>query len=250
MTTRPSRSASIPIPRTSSASPNIEAVISIPRIPSAQYPQRNSEHPSYGTRGSSSSATATSPFRPTARSMTLGPGAARRLPSTFAPRIVRVTPDQPRPAEACLPSSTSPARARRPSGMGGRATSAQRPTPTHFPPATPVSFPRPTYLDHSALRHLLQTDTSPPLPLSLKQDQPVHERHSTSAPSVLSDSDDDSNVTPPRELPPPPRSHDDILRLPTRWSEQCRHHLLSISPDGRDISYHGAFTPQSFLSAA
>ena len=184
--------------------------------------------------------------------MTLGPGAARRLPrnpSTFEPRVVRVTPDQPRAGDACLPSSTSPSRTRRPSGMGARATSGRRPAITQYPDVTPVSFPRPSYLDHSALRHLLQTDTAPSLPLNRKQEQAALERHFISAVSPLSDSDDDSNVTPPRELPPPPRSHDDILRLPTRWSDQYRHQLLSISPDGREISYHGALSIPSFLHA-
>lgn len=32
---------------------------------------------------------------------------------------------------------------------------------------------------------------------------------------------------------------DQPLKLPTRWSEQDRHQNLSVSPDGRDLTYHG-----------
>ncbi|KAG6907993.1 hypothetical protein DXG01_006649, partial [Tephrocybe rancida] len=31
-----------------------------------------------------------------------------------------------------------------------------------------------------------------------------------------------------------------ISRLPTRWSDQSRHELLSMSADGRDLIYYGA----------
>jgi hypothetical protein len=30
-----------------------------------------------------------------------------------------------------------------------------------------------------------------------------------------------------------------VLRLPTRWSEHDRHHYLTVSSNGRDVSYHG-----------
>lgn len=32
---------------------------------------------------------------------------------------------------------------------------------------------------------------------------------------------------------------DPVLRLPTRWSEQDRHTSLTVSTNGRDLTYHG-----------
>lgn len=267
MTTRQTRSASIPIPRTSSSlspSRNIESVISIPftapgrpRLASAQvFPHRNSaadDHRgvgvSYGARGSITTAIATSPTRSTARSLTHAAGSGRgslRSPSTYEPRVVRVTGEASRSIDAgCLPS-TSPSRTRRTSVTGARATSAQRPTPSYTvaAPPPPVSFPRPTYLEHSALRHILQTESPPALPPSRKAEGTTHHGIPVFAGAMTpsSDSDDDSNVSPPRELssaPPPPVSQDQILMLPTRWSDQFRHSLLSLSGDGRDLTYHG-----------
>lgn len=171
--------------------------------------------------------------------------------STFEPRVVRAGTDASRSTDAvCLPSSsTSPSRARRSSIAGGRATSAQRQSLSQTvstPPPPPVSFARPAYLEHSALRHMLQTDAPPSLPPSRKAEAAAAEVQSyTVAMSPTTDSDDESNVSPPRELPsvpsPPPLSQDQILKLPTRWSEQFRHSLLSVSDDGRDLTYHGQY---------
>ncbi|KAG5646863.1 hypothetical protein DXG03_001939 [Asterophora parasitica] len=268
MTTRPTRSASIPIgPRgASSHSPggrNIESVISIPfaaaprpRISSAQSIPRSTvdDHRglgvSYGARGSSSTAIATSPPRPTARSMAFNSASGRhsyRASSTFEPRVIRAGGEVSHSVDAaCLPS-TSPVRPRRQSTTAsGRGASTQRPIPGVAVPASqapPVSFPRPSYLDHSVLRHLLQIDTPPTLPPSRKAD-PAHEHHVVSSPiTATSDSDEESNVSPPRELrsaPLPVVPQNQILRLPTRWSDQFRHALLSVSGDGRDLTYHGA----------
>jgi hypothetical protein len=62
--------------------------------------------------------------------------------------------------------------------------------------------------------------------------------------SPPTDSDDDSNVSPPRDVAPIPQpiavpSSDIILRLPTRWSYQIRHPSLSVSSDGRELTFHG-----------
>ncbi|GLB36579.1 putative protein with domain in SPla and the RYanodine receptor [Lyophyllum shimeji] len=272
MTTRPTRSASIPIGPRSSASLSpartIENVISIPfaaptrpRIANNQsIPLRSStvdDHRglgvSYGSRGSSTAAIATSPPRATARSMTLGTSPGRgssRAPPTYEPRVVRVSGEGSRSVDAaCLPS-TSPSRTRRASGASGRGTSAQRPVASYAvstPHPPPVSFPRPSYLDYSALRHMLQTDAPPTLPPSRKAEPPSHEPPALSS-AIMSgpalDSDEESNVSPPRELPVAPPlpalSQEQILRLPTRWSDQFRHALLSVSGDGRDLTYHGA----------
>lgn len=268
MTTRPTRSASIPIPRNSSAlspSRNIESVISIPfttpgrpRLPDSQaFPQRNSIaddnrgiRASYGPRGSSTSAIATSPSR---RSATYTAGIHRRgslqTITAFEPRIVRAADSSHGTDTACLPSSsTSPSRARRSSVASGRATSAQRHSSSFHvstPPPPPVSFARPAYLEHSALRHMLQTESPPVLPPSRKTETSTYDSHSyMSATSPSADSDEESNVSPPRELPvapPPPLSQDQILKLPTRWSDQLKNPSLTVSGDGRDLTYHGNF---------
>jgi Ran-binding protein 9/10 len=81
---------------------------------------------------------------------------------------------------------------------------------------------------------------------------PVWRLHTTrgATPSTATDSDDDAPTTatttsaeyerktgPP--TPAPALSADPVLRLPTRWSEQDRNPNLSISPDGRDLNFHG-----------
>jgi hypothetical protein len=272
MATRPSRSASIPIPRSASAvspSRNIESVINIPFAAPGRHPptpqsipqrhsildDRRGASTSYGAHGSSGSAIAASPIRSTSRSMNYT-GASRgrgspRTTSTFEPRIVRATTDSSRGVDvACLPSSsTSPSRTRRSSVANGRATSSQRPASSHIistPPPPPVSFARPAYLEHSALRHILQTELPPALPPSRKTDTSTLDHQGyPAAMSPPTDSDDDSNVSPPRELPSaqplPSIPQDQILRLPTRWSDQFRHALLTVSGDGRDLNYHGSF---------
>ena len=32
-----------------------------------------------------------------------------------------------------------------------------------------------------------------------------------------------------------------MLKLPTRWSEQVRHQSLSVSGDGRELTFNGAY---------
>ncbi|KAG6837216.1 hypothetical protein H0H93_013084 [Arthromyces matolae] len=263
---RPTRSASIPIgPRSSSSlspSRNIENIISIPfahpprqRITSSHVPHRSStavdDHRALGVsyvgRASTSSGATHPPPRPTARSLTLGNTPGRgplRSPPRFEPRVVRVGAEGARSVDPTCGPSTSPTRTRRPSGVELRGTSASRSLSANTASTSqpsPAAFPRPSYLDYSALRHMIHTDAPLTLPPNRKTEQEVREtRHS---PTTL-DSDEESNVSPPRELPPsipqPTLSQDRILRLPTRWSDQCRHHLLSVSADGRDLTYHGA----------
>ncbi|CAK5279857.1 unnamed protein product [Mycena citricolor] len=250
MSTRQSRSGSIPTPRAgSSTSPtrNIESVISIPfstynappprpRISTAQpisVQYRNSDDP----RARRSNPASLPPTRSSAaRSMSYSaPGISLRSssrPSTFEPRIVRADSADP----ACLPSSSSassfsipPARPRRTSAAGvqtQRATLA--PAANVTVPARPTPFTCPAYLEHSALRHLLQTEAPPVLPPSRKA--AVTRRSPTP-----SDSDDDGS--------PPPRRSTSMsmnITIPTRWSERHRHETLSISEDGRDVTYQGA----------
>jgi len=92
---------------------------------------------------------------------------------------------------------------------------------------------------------MLQTEVPPHLPLNRKLtgsgDAPTYSRTMSSP----TDSDEDSNVSPPREILPVPAvsvlSQDYVLRLPTRWSDQFRHHGLSVSADGRDLTYQGSW---------
>ncbi|KAF8746254.1 hypothetical protein AX14_000052 [Amanita brunnescens Koide BX004] len=146
-------------------------------------------------------------------------------PASFEPRIVRASPESP-----CPPSTSAPAlRTRRPS-VG----------PPRLPTLSP-SFPRPSYLDHSTLRHMLQTELPPALPPSRSADPQVL-RFGPVSPST--DSDDDSTASPPRDpAPAPPPSvpaSDHALRLPTRWSDQMKHSSLSVSADGRDLTFNGS----------
>ncbi|KAJ6573966.1 SPRY-domain-containing protein [Mycena vulgaris] len=258
MSTRQSRSASIPIPRTSSStSParNIESVISIPftashtapprpRLASAQAipisHHRGADVPTASLRGVRNSAFSISPTRPSARSLTHSspsiPVRSSPRSNGFEPRVIRA--DSSRSVDpACLPfSSTSLPRTRRPSATGPRTPSTHRTLSGSVPPPSPprpTSFARPAYLEHSALRHMLQTEAPPSLPPSRKAGLV---RRSL---SPTSDSDDEGSP-PPRRLTPALDPSPQVLNLPTRWSERYRHELLSISSDGRDVTYQGA----------
>ncbi|KAF9014768.1 SPRY-domain-containing protein [Hymenopellis radicata] len=223
MSTRPSRSSSIPIPRSStstSPSRNIEDVISIPFA----VPRRGGLF-SRNARGELS----TSPVRPSARSYPRSAGMlSRSTPrtTTFEPRIVRA--EQSRTTDPTC--STTSTRTRRASGTG-RAPSAQRQSSGHImlpsPLSPPAPFTRPAYLDHAALRYLLQAEPPSLLPPLRKAESASYDSR-TYSPS--SDSDEDRTTGP---------SVDDVLRLPTRWSD-CRHQSLNVSSDGRDLTFQGA----------
>ncbi|KIJ21428.1 hypothetical protein PAXINDRAFT_164933 [Paxillus involutus ATCC 200175] len=270
MSNRPSRSSSIPVRGTVPSSParNIESVISIPfsTSPTQSRPRtagqgwlpRNStvhDHRAtgipHGVRGSSTVASSP-PTRPTARSFThssvLFTPAGTAYPNTaYEPRVIRA--DSARGSDVTCPqsSSVSPTRARRPSATGVRAPSAQRSSVAHIPtPATePVPFPRPAYLEHSALRHLLQTESPsllPPRkaePTVVRVDYTIGRRVQRS-PSYDSDEDD---MSPPREVrkstPPPVTTSSPTLLLPTRWSDEYRSPHLTVCSDGRELIYQG-----------
>ena len=146
----------------------------------------------------------------------------------------------------------------------GSPPSSQFPSPPSVSPLQNTPFQRPAYLEHSSLKHLLQTESPPLLPLGryghdvgiLEDDQ--YSRNATlSFPqrrrTPLIESDDEDPFTPPRELPPSSSSYhpgsiplNPVLRLPTRWSDQDRHPSLSVSPDGRDLTFVGKFSFQSW----
>ncbi|KAF8823911.1 hypothetical protein HHX47_DHR9000448 [Lentinula edodes] len=257
MTSRPSRSASIPIPRSSaSTSPtrNIESVISIPFITTSVRPrlQSSGSHTvpddhrgvvvAHGVRGTttSTSALSTSPVRATARSFTQPLGSHFRPPSsrsatTFEPRIIRAESSR-NIDPSCLPSSsTPPVRTRRASAAGTRASSMQRNRSTSMTLSAPISFTRPAYLDHSSFKDLLQTEAPTTFPFTEAEFR-------SRALSPSTDSEDDSNASPPPNKPAViiVASPDQTMKLPTRWSHEYRHQSLSLSGNGRELSFQGA----------
>ena len=153
------------------------------------------------------------------------------------------------------------------SQRAGIFTSSQLSSHQSVSPLPSVPFQRPAYLEHSSLKHLLQTEFPPLLPLgrygndisALDDDLgprnvtlPFPRRRRT----PLIESDDEDPFTPPRELPPsvsvhPPGSIvlSPVLRLPTRWSDQDRHLSLSVSSDGRELAFVGKFRDHPIIIA-
>lgn len=266
MSTRHPRSSSIPVRGAVPSSParHIESVISIPfstsptqsrhRIPSQVRPLRNPPAAigiPYGVRGSSSITSSPSTRLPS-RSFShpwapSGRGSASPH-IVYEPRVIRAdstrTPDTVCPHNSSA-SSSSPTRTRRPSSAGLRALSAQRPSVVHVSlPTETAPFPRPAYLEHSALRHLLQTDSAPLIPSpkveSIVRPDSVGARRMQRSPSDDSDEDD---MSPPREIrkiiPSPMTASSPTLLLPTRWCDEYRSPHLSVCGDSRELIYQG-----------
>jgi len=185
---------------------------------------------------------------------------------TFEPRVIR-PPGVSR--GSCVDATISPSAARnRRASTSNVSTPSQRTGSLMFPqlsshqsasPLSSVPFQRPAYLEHSSLKYLLQTEFPPLLPPSryghdlgvLDDDQnsrnaahPYPRRRRT----PLIESDDEDPFTPPRETsllhPPTSNPLSPVLRLPTRWSDQDRHLSLSVSPDGRELTFVGKLGPQ------
>lgn len=125
-----------------------------------------------------------------------------------------------------------------------RGTSASR-SSLH---TTTTPYIRPSYLEHSSFRHLLQEETS----RGRTGDhstiiEPVQSgasgggRRRTHTPSDDSDEDEGSSNAPEdyEASTSPVPAESPVLILPTRWGETFRHHVLSVSQDGRDISFQG-----------
>ncbi|KAF8167856.1 hypothetical protein B0H34DRAFT_792533 [Crassisporium funariophilum] len=279
MSSRPSRSSSIPIPRSSSASNparNLESLISIPFVSSprpqhsslSQAPRHITDPPqrrvhnvpihnvSHASRtiASGSNIPSISPTRQTVRSASLATAVPGRTPnrSLFEPRIIRSSGPEVQPLDLECPiiPSITPSQTRRASVPNTRISTSQKSLPPQHVVArtTPVAFVRPAYLEYSSLRHLLQTE-APVLPVPSRKLEPSSsssrpQSYSASM-STSSDNDEDSNTTPPREIRPASTSssgQDPLFRLPVRWSEQDRHIHLSVSADGRDLSHNGGQT--------
>jgi len=190
---------------------------------------------------------------------------------TFEPRVIR-PPGVTR--GSCVDATLSPSATRnRRTGASNASTLIRRAGSLQFPqlsshqsasPLPNVPFQRPAYLEHSSLKYLLRTEFPPLLPLGryghdlrvLNDDQnaqnvahPYTRRRRT----PLIESDDEDPFTPPRELPVlhPPSSNtlSPVLRLPTRWSDQDRHLSLSVSPDGRELTFVGKLCLQPSVTA-
>ncbi|KAK7468487.1 hypothetical protein VKT23_002993 [Stygiomarasmius scandens] len=146
------------------------------------------------------------------------------------PRIIHANVDHP-----CLPAPVASPPTTRTRRSSSTAPRAPRPP---VPPSSPVSFPVPAYLNHSSLRHLLQTDVSPTLPIT-------HRQYLSST-----DSDDDSNVSPPPRDPGPVTSLDHPLQLPTRWDSETCHQHLSLSDNGRELTFQSASSTTTDSNAA
>ncbi|KAI0638786.1 SPRY-domain-containing protein [Trametes polyzona] len=277
---RQSRSASIPIPPSSTAR-SLESVIPMSFSPSPASRQRLS---SMTTPVSSSPGRAAPPIsRSVSASYSSALGGAPRGRQTgpaqtpvpvFEPRIIRATTSPAPPRDpACNTTyspATSPARPRRLSA-GVRSQSAfgsssltQRSAPqaTHATPSVSQGFPRPAYLDYSSLRDMLHAEPTPsqlvqvarPAPYTVTP-QDVRSSASPAPPSIpypyfrrdlspLGDSDDESTEHSPPPQPPAlgavtVLSTNTVLMLPTRWSEQDRTPALSISLDGRELTFTG-----------
>ena len=181
------------------------------------------------------------------------------------------SPSASRTDVACTPPlSNSPTRTRRPSaGPLSLRSPHHRPGSHNYTTLSsphlalhqsPPPFPRPPYLDHSSLRHLLQTELPPNLPPSRYPQSTIYPfvprpQHASITPALIDDSDAESTTaSPPPGLPTSPPtsasakppsetvtlvSSSPVFRLPTRWSEQDRHTYLSVSADGRELTYHG-----------
>lgn len=217
-------------------------------------------HPRHGRSGERGNPTINFYHPYTMLSRSIGSG-------TFEPRVIR-PPGVSRGScvDVTLSPSTTRNRRASTSNISTTVPTNQRAGSLAFPqlsshqsvsPLPSVPFQRPAYLEHSSLKHLLQTEFPPLLPPGryghdvgiLDDDQnsrnithPYPRRRRT----PLIESDDEDPFTPPRELPPlvstyPPSSNalSPVLRLPTRWSDQDRHLSLSVSPDGRELTFVG-----------
>ena len=190
---------------------------------------------------------------------------------SFEPRVIR-PPGVSR--GSCVDTTLSPSATRnRRASTSNASTPSQRAGALLFPQLSShqsastlpgVPFQRPAYLEHSSLKYLLQTEFPPLLPLGryghdlrvLNDDQnsrnvahPYPRRRRT----PLIESDDEGPFTPPRELPllyPPSGNNlSPVLRLPTRWSDQDRHLSLSVSQDGRELTFVGRLGLQPSVTA-
>lgn len=223
MASRPSRAASIPIPMPPFNTRSLDNAISIPSLRS---------------RISSSSSFATSPPSLT-RSVPRSSSSLSRasLRQSYEPRVVRA---QSSVSDLCPapPPLTSGRRASttghpsRPAPRASLSSHADQPLVV----VTPEVFPRPAYLEYSVFKDVLYTESPSAIPR-----RPAATPAQAGTPST--DSDGESSP-PPRGLQSlfNPSSSQSTFALPTKWSVTDRSTHLSISQDGRDLTYAGSLS--------
>ncbi|VDC02010.1 unnamed protein product [Peniophora sp. CBMAI 1063] len=166
--------------------------------------------------------------------LTAHPRAASTTTYPIQPRVIgRNAPSSSWADVACSPPT--PARTRRTSAGSG-TTVLRPPVRTNTTPSwphlalAPQPFPRPAYLDNSSLRSLLQTELPEQASSSFGLGDDEAKRGRAAQSAMI-------GSTP-------------VFRLPTRWSEQDRHPYLSVSPDGRELSYSGSQSGDPGLARA
>ncbi|KAF8530934.1 hypothetical protein JB92DRAFT_2854373 [Gautieria morchelliformis] len=257
-------------PNIHSPSPRAQRLSGAPSLPTGR---RNSQVGQSSVSATHSEGTAGNGFTSSRSTLIMpaSPSPRRSASNSFVPRVVRGNiPGRETPGSSShapsVPSGrppVSPSRNRRPSSSAAASLTtmhrtASTPSPTNTivpPPSTVVSFPRPSYLDNSALRYCLQSESGSGVPPDLYRFDSMHagaaatsSRRSCgmSSPSHDMDSDEESNASAGdrgRSAPPPrlasQKAGDTFMHLPTRWSDRDRCPNLSVSVDGRDLTFHG-----------
>jgi hypothetical protein len=191
--------------------------------------------------------TSTTPIPSGSRSL---PHSASPLQTLHIPHIVRGG------GGAGTNGATAPSTSGRPSNRGRRASSSAAPAPStprkpstsHLPQPTPT-FTRPSYLEYSALRRFITTESPPASQQSSSINSPSRASNHLSnllrRPRSSTDSDSESEGVPSPKarsayLPQARRLFvSDTLVIPTRWNDRDRCPPLVISHDGRDVTFNG-----------
>jgi hypothetical protein len=247
MSGRQSSSSSIPIPRAASSPAHaIDALIPYSLSPNQtriRLPSLSSQHDQRRASLGRTGGLISSSISP-ARSISHfhnSPAAAR----VFQPRIVRADPSRS-PENAVQQQRARRMSATSGAGAGVRGTSASR---SSLYSTTP--YVRPSYLSHSSFKHLLVDEAPRGRPDDYSAyTEPIPTgslRRISHSPSSEDSEEEESVSSPPQEAQPPLPSNSatitnpdsPLLTLPTRWGEAPRQTVLSVSQDGRELSFQG-----------
>ncbi|KAI0089737.1 hypothetical protein BDY19DRAFT_992708 [Irpex rosettiformis] len=208
-----------------------------------------------------------------AAALNRGPPTQSTITTMFEPRVIRATgsPGHITESPVCVPISVPHTRRTSVPRVPSVSTTSIPPSvlrstiplPTAQTASVAPQFPpfqRPAYLEQSSLRDLLYTDAPPLRPSNPLTSELAHHGQaswaSTPPPapypylrreqSPSGDTDEDSTASPsppstrgtPAPAPSTLLTHP-VLRLPTRWNEQDRHPSLTVSSDGRELTFFG-----------